>query len=50
MHDQKEKNTPSILMDSKQIDILIPICCREGWETCPHVSKKQKKVKKNVGL
>lgn len=31
-------------------NIQIPECCREGWESCPHVVKKQKKIKQNVGL
>ncbi len=30
--------------------IIIPQCCREGWESCPHVAKKVKKKKYNVGL
>lgn len=29
---------------------LIPECCREGWETCPHVVKPQKVEKKNIAL
>lgn len=28
----------------------IPQCCQEGWPTCPHVTKKQKPVKRNIGL
>lgn len=28
----------------------VPICCREGWPSCPHVLQKQKKVKSNIGL
>lgn len=35
---------------SQRPNVLIPICCREGWESCIHTAKKQKKVKTNVGL
>jgi len=28
----------------------IPECCIEGWKNCPHVAKKKRKVKKNIGL
>lgn len=30
--------------------IIIPECCREGWESCPHVAKPIKKTKTNIGL
>lgn len=31
--------------------IIIPICCREGWDSCPHViNKKPRPAKKNIGL
>lgn len=30
--------------------MIIPECCREGWDSCPHVPKKQKVARKNVGL
>lgn len=30
---------------------LIPDCCREGWEDCPHVVNRAKEyVRGNVGL
>jgi len=28
----------------------IPECCREGWESCPHVVKRQQKRRVNKGL
>ena len=28
----------------------IPECCHEGWASCPHVPKKQRKVKRNIAL
>lgn len=31
-------------------DIRIPECCREGWASCPHVVKRIKQRKSNVGL
>lgn len=30
--------------------VIIPQCCREGWENCPHQTKRTKKIKQNVGL
>lgn len=30
--------------------MIIPECCREGWDSCPHVPKKQRKIKGNIGL
>lgn len=32
------------------IKVIIPQCCKEGWDSCKHVVKKPKKKKKNVGL
>lgn len=29
---------------------IIPQCCREGSDTCPHVAKKFRKNKQNIGL
>lgn len=29
---------------------VIPTCCVEGWPSCPHVPKRQQKVKRNIGL
>ena len=31
-------------------DIKIPECCREGWPNCPHVVKRQRKERGNVGM
>lgn len=30
--------------------VNIPTCCKEGWDTCPHVAKPAKKSKRNIGL
>lgn len=38
-------------MMSDEFIMQIPQCCREGWDDCPHVARKQKvKRRKNIGL
>jgi len=40
-------------MEIKEIsieNIKIPDCCVEGWDSCPHVVKRQRKIKQNIGL
>ena len=32
------------------VEIMIPQCCSENWASCPHCAKKQRKVKRNIGL
>lgn len=46
------KTYPTIRRREKneEIVIQIPDCCREGREDCPHVVKKQKPKKQNIGL
>lgn len=34
----------------QNIEIMIPECCREGWDNCPHVVKKQKPPRSNIAL
>ena len=30
---------------------IVPECCREGWDSCPHVVNRDRvKTKKNIGL
>ena len=36
--------------ESKPLIIIIPQCCVEGWESCPHVAKPIREQKTNVGL
>lgn len=36
--------------DEEVIRLIIPDCCKYGYETCPHVAKKEKTKKRNVGL
>lgn len=38
-----------IVKDSDVL-MLIPACCREGFESCTHVLKKEKPRKRNIGL
>lgn len=38
------------IINPQMIEIMIPECCREGREDCPHSVKKPKKVKRNIGL
>lgn len=39
-----------IKLNQRELEILIPDCCREGWPDCPHIAKKPKKKKRNIGL
>lgn len=41
---------PSGVIDMSSAQMIIPECCREGWPSCPHVAKKQKVAKRNIGL
>lgn len=35
----------------REIVVGIPECCREGWDSCPHVLKREPfRSKKNIGL
>ena len=36
--------------DIQEVSVFIPDCCREGWDSCPHVSKRIKQSKRNIGL
>lgn len=30
---------------------VIPECCREGWDDCPHiVNREPQRIKRNIGL
>lgn len=50
MENEKEKRRQEVFKKEEPFIWKIPDCCREGWESCPHVPKKQKKVKTNIGL
>ena len=36
--------------EPKEVLVFIPECCREGFESCPHVVKPYKPKKRNIGL
>jgi len=38
------------IKDDIQMQVMIPECCREGWDTCKHVAKKERKQKQNIAL
>ena len=38
------------VLNESQIAFLIPECCREGWESCPHVPKREKPSRGNIAL
>jgi hypothetical protein len=39
------------LIESDRLQVIIPECCREGWDTCPHVVKRDDRPKRNnIGL
>lgn len=35
---------------SGEVRVIIPKCCREGWDSCPHVAQKRRAVRRNIGL
>lgn len=43
-------NTPVTEPAAPAIQFIIPVCCREGHDDCPHVVKRQKKEKRNIGV
>lgn len=39
------------VMTEAQVRFLIPDCCREGWDDCPHVvNRDQVRRRTNIGL
>jgi len=49
-NEQEKRQEEAKILDERTLRIIIPQCCREGWATCPHVPKKHKIAKKNIGL
>lgn len=45
--EEKEKPQP---IEIEPVMIIIPECCKLGLPNCPHVPKKKKKAKTNIGL
>jgi len=52
MEDKEVDGPPVIktLDKGEKFTMQIPICCREGWDSCPHVVKPQRNKKRNIGL
>lgn len=48
--DEKENLKKEEVQVVDNFNLVIPECCREGWDSCPHVVKPYKKTKTNVGL
>lgn len=46
---QKRKEETKVL-DQEAIIVIIPQCCREGWDSCKHSVRPLKKRKNNIGL
>lgn len=49
----RSPETIDVAKEHEPIIMLIPDCCREHWDSCPHVVNKsdyQKKKKRNIGL
>lgn len=43
-------NEKTPFVTSQGVNVIIPICCREGWPSCIHIAQKQRKIKTNIGL
>ena len=52
MVDNEEKEgTKAKILETEEIQWIVPVCCREGWDSCKHViNRPQKPRKSNVGL
>ena len=48
--EDKEKNQEAKILEIDNFNWIVPECCREGWDSCTHVVKRQKKSKNNIGL
>lgn len=47
---EKEQGKEQV-KEPERINIIIPQCCREGWDSCKHSVKKEKvKRRRQVGL
>ena len=50
MENEPQKPSEPEIKEVDNFNWLVPQCCREGWDSCTHVVKKQGKIKRNVGL
>ena len=46
----EEKKEPTIITDMKKAVVIIPDCCKEGRDDCPHMVRKPTVSRKNPGL
>ena len=46
---REENNEPTII-EVDELNIIIPQCCREGWDDCPHAVHKEREKPKNIAL
>lgn len=46
----EEENNEVKIFTTDDINIIIPQCCREGWDDCPHSVKKEREKPKNIAL
>jgi hypothetical protein len=47
---EEEKTQEAAILNKEEILFIIPQCCREGWPNCPHIAKKLRPSKRNIGL
>lgn len=50
MPNEEEKTKETEVLEVSNVTWQIPICCQESWDSCPHVVKREKMKKNNVGL
>ena len=50
INNEKKTGAEILEYEPREVNIIIPQCCREGWENCPHGVPKLKKKKVNKGL
>ena len=48
--DAKKETPKTKILEVNPFNWKVPECCLEGWVSCPHVAKKQKPSKRNVGV
>lgn len=50
MTDEENKEEETRILVADGVNVIIPKCCVEGWDSCPHTVQKQRPDKRNVGL
>lgn len=50
MNEEMKTNQETEILEVDQFNWIIPECCRELWDSCPHVVHKEKTKKKNIGM